>query len=496
MIDKTIRLFIKGNSENRIHPYLYNNNVDLWLMGCIYQGVMMFDDNLKLTNRLTEYVKNNSEFTKFIIKLKDDLFWNDGTKITINDYKFSLETLLHPAAPRNIGRYFMNIVGATEYKKGLSDVINGIKTNNELEFEIALDKPDPFFNQRLLIPIIPQHVFSKIEPISLFKNEYSDKYIGCGPYKLISKESDKFTFKRNESFHLGCPNIRNMIIETGDSEKLIYGIKNNLIDFAEISYEDISNLDGDLQDYVLYQFEKPLINFIIINHNNEFLKNKFVRQAIAYAIDKEQIKRSVYQGYAEPIEQYYSSILKNYKVKDLNKYKFNINKSVEVIDGIIPNGESITLKLGIDRLNKEHKIMARIIKDNLSKINFKVEIIEYENADSWQQDFLNDELDLFIFDYKHLICPDPSNIFSKNSGLIKLTKWDSPENFNLVNSCRNANNDQIAVFQDWSRFINEELPVVFLFSPYEIQIINKRISNLKPSPRGLLWNIHELLIKK
>ncbi|WP_411342577.1 ABC transporter substrate-binding protein [Paenibacillus sp. WLX1005] len=359
-MNNTLRLFIKGKSENKINPLLYDNSVDLWLMGCIYQGIMMFNDDLVLIGRLSQSLICENDYKSYILTLKEGLKWNDGHSITTEDILFTIQWLLQPEAPDHLSKYFLNIISAKNYKTKSTNDIEGIKLIDDYRIQFLLEAPDPYFNQRLLLPIIPKHIFENVSVEDFYNNRYKDEYIGSGPYKLIKKESSKFLFSKNEYFHLGTPYIDHMTIETGSNDELIDLLKNRSIDFAEISYSDIDSVSEYQDHYKYYGLDKPMITLIALNHRNKMLKNKSVRKSIAYAIHKKKIIAEIYKGYAHPIEQYYPNILNRYKAELLNDYHYDIELGKIMLQN--ENLTDIQFNLGYNATNSEHKFIAEFVK--------------------------------------------------------------------------------------------------------------------------------------
>jgi peptide/nickel transport system substrate-binding protein len=427
--------------------------------------------------------------------LKEGMVWSDGTPISSQDILSSLKLILSPSAPKELAYYLLNIAGADAYKSAISDQIDGITLVSTEEVLINLVLPDPFFKQRLLTPIVPSHIYSHIDHSDFFENNYQESYISCGPYILTNKKNDSFFFESNPHFHLGCPKIERMEISLGNSRDLYNKIWNDEVDFAEITYEDAEFIESNIlyfkDNFELHALEKPLINFLIFNHNNQLLKNKNFRKAIAHAIDKQTINDILYGGYAENLNQYYSNLLGKYKGDNIIEYQFDIEYSKEIINSQKDLPKNLWLRLGCNINNSRQHKMAQMVSIQLEKTGIKVELIIYKNGYDWKKDFLEDRLDMFILEYQHLISPDPSKIFGSKSFFMELIKWECPENEKIISALSISN---INGYKQWSNFISDELPVLFLFSPLELQFIRKNVCNLKPSPRGLLWNIHELEI--
>ncbi|MFJ7406203.1 MULTISPECIES: ABC transporter substrate-binding protein [unclassified Lysinibacillus] len=463
MRNNRIQLFIPGKSENRINPLLCRNDVDTWLMGCLYQGIMMFNENIELVPRLLSDYYNNCDCTQHILELKPDLLWSDNKSVSSEDIKFTIEIILS-----GFGNF------QNHYFKNIKELI----IIDSLTLRIVLKKPDKFFKHRLLLPILPKHIFENIDLASFYSNKYNKNYIGCGPYKLIKIEGDKYFFDRNDAFHLGAPKIRNMIIQTGSIEELEQLILEEKLDFTTLPIRLLSKKDIYINsNYNIYPLTKPEIIYIAVNHRTDFFRSIENRNYIYRFIDKKKIINNVYHGFAENLNQFYPKLLERFKNEhnhSESRYTFN--------------DYPLSLKLGYFINNEEHELIAKeLVRD------FKVKgidiILKKFDSNIWKEDFRENKLDMFIITQTLMLHPDPSFAFGEKGIMKEIIGWEDEENLSLIK--KGLEVDPI-YFKQWSKYIGEQLPVLFICSPYDVQIINKRIRNIKPDPRGVLWNIHEI----
>lgn len=130
------------------------------------------------------------------LELKEDLYWSDGTPISTYDIEFTIKVLLNPSFEGNRGNHLLNIVGALEYKEGIKKDIEGIGILNDKNIKFQFIKPDESFKRRLLLPIIPKHIFKKY-PVKEFPQKVTqEKFVSCGPYNLKGFTKKTLSFKK------------------------------------------------------------------------------------------------------------------------------------------------------------------------------------------------------------------------------------------------------------------------------------------------------------
>ena len=82
--------------ENYVLRYLYENLLD-------------YDENMNIVPVLAESYEVSDDRINITVKLKDNLVWDDGTPITSNDVKFTIDKILDPSVPAlNKSGWFSN----------------------------------------------------------------------------------------------------------------------------------------------------------------------------------------------------------------------------------------------------------------------------------------------------------------------------------------------------------------------------------------------------
>lgn len=221
----------------------------------------------------------------YTLKLKEDLAWDDGTPLTSDDILFSIKTIQDP-----------------ETRSPLEGGWQGISAERVSEIQIRLTLPTPFafFNDTIsqLHPI-PEHIFGSIPIQNLRLSSYNLQPVGNGPYKFkdFSKRKDGFITRyrliRNERYAGTAPYIDEFVFQ-------FYEGWNDL--FSDFSrrriqgYGSLAPVSADSQSRTVSaeRFPMPRYYAIFLNSvTNSSLKEKQVRYALAYAIDKKKLAKDV-----------------------------------------------------------------------------------------------------------------------------------------------------------------------------------------------------------
>jgi len=233
-------------------------------------------------SELVETIEPSPDGKHYIVKLKEDLFWSDGERLTSSDVLFTIELIQKLGTDSPL---------FTEWQ-GVS-----ASRASELQATLTLSQAYTFFKTNIqTLRIIPQHIFGTIPVNNLHLSTYNFEPVGSGPY-IVNKIE-----KRKDGF----------ITEYKLKENAFYAGKKPFIpDFSVRFYPDINALTHDTElrtvsgfgitNFIPDEiFKLPRIQIEAISMpryyalfynqtNNPILQNKELRVALGRAINKEQI---------------------------------------------------------------------------------------------------------------------------------------------------------------------------------------------------------------
>lgn len=284
-------------------------------------------------NGLLESVTANTDSSEFVLKLKKDLKWHDGQAITADDIVFTMEVLVDPSQKVPYSSYGM---------------INGkaIKAEkvDDLTAKIILPSSSAGFLGGLSqVYCIPKHIYDGVKDIG--KSDLNNKPIGSGPFKFVEyKSGEYFKVARFDDYFdkVNLDSITFKIVKDANSANA--ALASGDLNARLISPEEYKTVAG-YKNVTIYNYNSGRVNALFFNQNNKALKDKRVRQAIAYALNKKELTDFAFTStkFAEaaysiltPDTLYYTKNLTQYdndqeKAKALLKESGNSKLSLNVL---------------------------------------------------------------------------------------------------------------------------------------------------------------------
>ena len=264
---KEINLGIAG--YDTLNPIISNNKNVQDIQKLIYDPLITLSVDYKAEPCLaTEWAKQNEN--TYLIKLRENVKWPDGTDFTSEDVRFTIDRL------KNVNSiYSSNVANVTQVEAVDSHTI-----------KLTLDKEIPFYEYNLIFPIVEA-------------TGYDDNGIpsGAGKYQATSNSDANIILEKNPNWW--GANDTNLSLEKMTINK--YATLGEMYNGFKIGNIDLISTDNsNLQEYIgkIGYNEKQLQGrehtFLALNTQNTFLQSVAVRKAIAYSIDKQNIVSSVY----------------------------------------------------------------------------------------------------------------------------------------------------------------------------------------------------------
>jgi len=268
------------------------NDVDRDLVQLLFAGLMNYNENGKMVPDLAEEYQVLEDGRVFEIYLKDNLFWSDGEKLTVDDVIFTIETIQDP-----------------DYKSPLRINWLGVEAKriSETGIRFTLNTPYASFPENLTLKILPRHIWENIPSQNFPLSSYNLlKLVGSGPYQIekLDRNEEGYTKSikliNNSRYHGKQPNIQRMIFRFFSSEEeMLKAAKlkeiNGLSVTAPKDYATMENFG-----FRSVRFLMPRYFAVFFNPaKSEVLNSEGVRKAFNYGTDKEAIKKEVLKGESE-----------------------------------------------------------------------------------------------------------------------------------------------------------------------------------------------------
>ena len=257
----------------------------------LYDPLVRYDENYEPVGCLAESWSISDDQLTWTFKLRDGVAWHDGEPFTSKDVKFTYDLM----ADSGLGYMY------SSYLTGITD----IECPDDLTVVIKTEEPKANMLMNTT-PILPEHIWSKVseDELEVYTNENP---VGTGPFKFDSSSEGVIKLVKNDSYFGTVPSMDECVfVSYSNSDTLAQALSLGEIDAAiSLNPAQKKQLVND-KNVTLISGEIPGFTQIGINcwtdaasGGNPLLKDKTVRQAIEYAIDKEKIVQMAYGGEGE-----------------------------------------------------------------------------------------------------------------------------------------------------------------------------------------------------
>ena len=330
---KFVRLYVDPPT---LDPHVTTDATSAQIIVEVFGGLVTIDPNLDIVPDLAESWDISEDGRVYTFHLRPDAVFHDGKPVTAHDVIWSLERVTNPLTESPVvDQYLGDIVGVDEKVAGDAPTISGVRFIDEHTVEITIDEAKSYFLAKLTYPT--GFVLDK-ENVEANPRNWFREPNGTGPFRLTEyRVGETLKLGRNESYHLGAPKLEEVeFILSGGTQLLMY--ENDEIHIAGVSLADLDRLnDPDNELYPDLRTAPPnfSVNYIGLNVNEPPLDDKKVRQALNYAIDKQEIASIVlgdlvvpadgilppnFPGYDEGVSGYQFDPLRAKQLLEESKY--------------------------------------------------------------------------------------------------------------------------------------------------------------------------------
>ena len=437
---------------DNINPLITKNEDIISLSTILYEPLIKITENYGIELRLAEEWSKIDKKT-YIVKLKDNLKWEDGKSVTGTDVKFTIEKL-------------------QEGKSVYSDNVENIKSVEIIDgntIRLNLKEEEPFFEYNLIFPIVLSTQFANED---FYKSRLAP--ISTGMYKVSNATTENMELVQNTNWYNQANverKIDKIIINFFDTMGDAYNsLKIGNIDMVCTSKTNVEDYIGTI-GFETKEYKGRELDFVSLNCKDGILKNKEVRQAINYAIDKNKINSAVFSNnyYVSSFPLDYGS----YLYEKESKSSYNKEKAKKVLEDAgweyrygywrktdNYSSEYLNLNLVVDSSNDTRVKVAELIEKQLEDIGINVSLYEVSNY-SYKNYLENKNYDMIITGVNNGYSPDLSYFLGENN----ISNYNNEEIKNLLNEIKNISDEKL-LKEKYNRIIeiyDDEIPYICLY---------------------------------
>ncbi|PMQ02300.1 MAG: peptide ABC transporter substrate-binding protein [Dictyoglomus sp. NZ13-RE01] len=426
----------------------------------IFDGLVEYDPNGKVVPVIAKSWSISNDGLKYTFYLRDDVYFHNGRKVTAEDFVYSIKRVMDPktASPR----------------ANFTDPIKDVVAKSKYILEITLKEPFAPFLSTLTYScfwVVPK------EEVEKLGKDFATKPVGTGAYIFDEWKHDvKIRVKANLKYFRGRPytdaiewaiipdeNVDFMNFEKGNLD--ITGV-------PDPEWDRVSN-DPKYKPYIL---SKPILGIYYLGFNvkQKPFDNKYLRWAIARAIDKDSIVKVIRRNRAEvaytilpPSMPGFSKDLYNWAKEN---FSYNVEEAKKLLEKAgYPGGKGLPEVVIYYNSSKAHQRIMEAIQANLLAIGINAKIQNYDWAVyldlldkgklpvyrlGWVADYIDPDNFLWVLFNSANFGEGGNHSF-----------YENPKVDELTNKARKVSswNLRVKYYNEAERIILEDMPIVPIY---------------------------------
>jgi peptide/nickel transport system substrate-binding protein len=467
-------------------------------------------DSYPMIAKSWQWAKDSS-FIKFT--LRDDIVWSDGKKLTAFDVVFSYDVFSDPNVQSRLYGIFNQLFTESD---GHIDIEKTFNVISPYEFEIRFPENSVPDLVKIVVPVIPEHVFTNVSRDQLANHESNFNPVSSGAFKLkkwernqsiiLEADSSSFLFKPGQ--------VSEMIFKVvPDYTSRMLQLKKGEIDLVElVKVEDVEELEKEEQLVVfpLFGREYDYIGWNNVDLNDASKPHKLfgsinVRKALSMAINKKEILDEYLQGLGELAASSVSPIFKSSYNNEVRPYEYNPDEAKKLLalegwkdedrNGILEKGkEEFKFKMYYPVGNPLREYAVVVVKNNLKSVGIEM-IPEKMELGTFIDNLYERKLDSWVAGFGIPIPLDlkPYWYSDPNIGFMNFASYKNVEADKILDQLETklSNERKNDLIKEFQKVIHQDEPVTFLYWTPNIIVYNTRIKNLKITPYGVLVHCWE-----
>ncbi len=471
-----------GDASNLI-PMLAGDQPSHAIAGLVYSGLVRYNPNWELEGDLAESWEIKDDGKTIIFHLRKGVKWHDGVPFTSADVMFGYKTIIDKNTPTAYAEDYLQVSKA--------------EAPDDYTFVAHYNKPfAPALASWGSLAVLPKHL---LESKEINKSELSRHPIGTGPYKFVEwKTGERIMLEANKEYYEGEPWIKRYAFRiVPDTATQFLELKTGSIDMmglTPIQYAKQTGTKDFKENFNTFRYTSNAYTYMGYNLQREIFKDVRVRQAIAYAIDRNEIIEGALLGMGKPTTGPYKPGTWQYN-PNIKTYDYNPKKARQLLeeagwkdtngDGILDkDGKKFEFEIITNQGNDQRKKSAEIIQRKLKDVGISVKIRVLEWA-SFIKEFINKRnFDATILGWT--ISPDPDIYDVWHSSKTKESEFNfitykNAEVDDLLETGRRSFDKETRkkAYYRIQEILAEEQPYCFLYAPSALPVVNIRVKGIE-----------------
>ena len=464
----------------------------------IYNGLVRYDGDLNTIGDLAESWDISPDGLTITFKLRRGVKWQDGAPFTAKDVLFTYQVMVYPKTPTAYSGDYLQVKKA--------------EAPDDFTFRVTYSQPFAPALGSWTLNILPRHL---LEGKDITKSPLARNPIGTGPYRFHEWQAqEKIVLAYNPDYFEGRVYLNGYIyLIKPDLATMFLELKAGNIDrmgLTPLQYTRQTEYPKFNRMYNKYRYIPFSYIYLGYNLEDERFKDRRVRQALTYAINKKEIIEGVLMGLGQESYGPYKPGAWFYN-PDVPKFSYNPAKAKELLaaagwqpgpDGILAqNGKPFEFTILTNQGNDIRVRAAEIIQRRLQEVGIRVRIRTVEWATFIKEFIEKGHFEAVLLGWNTGLDPDQYDIWHSSKtkpGELNFIHYNNPEVDKLLEEGRHTfdKEKRRRAYFRLQEILAEDQPYTFLFVPDALPAISKRFRGIKPAAAGIDYNFTKWYVPK
>jgi len=480
-------------------PILASDSPSAYIVFLVFNGLVKYNKDVELEGDLAESWDVEDDGLTIVFHLRKDVKWHDGHPFTAEDVKFTHESIVDPNVP-------------TPYS-GDFKIVKEVEVVDDYTVKVIYKEPFAPGISSWIMPIMPKHI---LKGEDLLTTDFRRDPIGTGPYKFRRwKSGERIDLVSNHEYFEHRPYIDRYIYRViPDPATMFLELQTEGIDSMSLTpLQFAKQTEASFFKSKFQKFKYPSFGYAYMAYNlkdNKF-RDKRVRQALNYAVDKKEIIDGVLLGQGRISTGQFVPESWAFN-KDVRAYPFDPEKAKAMLaeagwkdrngDGWLDKeGKRFEFTLLTNQGNESRRMTAEIIQRRLKDIGIKVNIRILE----WSvfiDEFVNKKrFEAIILGWGLGREPDCYDIFHSSKtrpGEFNFISYTNPEIDRLLIEGRRTfdREKRKKIYHKIHEILYDEQPYMFLYIADSLVAVQRRFEGIELSPIGIGYNFIDWWVPK
>jgi peptide/nickel transport system substrate-binding protein len=432
-MDEPVTFALTMNSDpDSLDPHRSSASITEQVMLNVFDGLVNPTPDGGVEPAIAESYSISPDGLTYTFRLRDNVYFHNGDEVTVDDLTYTFERL-------------------QELSSEFADVVE-LDAPDERTFVITLGQPNSSFEKFLYRAVIPAGY-----------DDHANQPIGAGPYRFVEYiPQNRLVLERNERYYREIGDVDRVVVRIiGDPDARLLALRSGEVDFTGVSTQRVDEV-ADSFEVIASQANSVFI--FGMNNEQEALSDPRVRQAINYAIDRDEIIDFVFNGYAvELVSSMSPAMAEFFDASLLGRYETNLSRARQLLaEAGYPNGFPLTLR--ISGHSEIYSDTAQVIQQQLAPVGIDVtiEVIEWS---MWLSDIYTERnFEATLIDFTGKLDPYPVLRRYISDYRRNFLNFDSAEYDQVMEAALRSPvaEERIGLYKEAQGILVEQVPAAFL----------------------------------